>query len=89
MGLKEDLPRRKKLRTDDLDRRNKIEESLKIIYNKGLAVDSMAVENLLREQSWVPTAVSRLLAIFRSRSPLMIFFSIEECILAAAVEIWL
>ena len=89
MGLKEDLPRRKKLRTDDLDRRNKIEESLKIIYNKGLAVDSMAVENLLREQSWVPTAVSQLLAIFKSCSPLMIFFSIEECILAVAVEIWL
>ena len=74
MGLKEDITRRKKSRMDDQDRRNKIEKSLDIIYNKGLAVDSAAVENLLREQSWVPTAVSSLLTILRSRSLLMVLF---------------
>jgi hypothetical protein len=58
MGLKEDRLRRNKLRTDDCNRRKKVEKSLKIIYTDGYAVNTPAVEELLQDESWVPTAVS-------------------------------
>ena len=58
MGTKEDLLRRKKIRTDDQCRRDKVQECLDIIYKRGYAVDTAAIEDLLRKHSWVPTAVS-------------------------------
>jgi hypothetical protein len=58
MGTKEDLARRKKLRTDDSHRRAKVKQSLDIIYNKGLHVDADKVEDLLQKESWVPNSVS-------------------------------
>jgi hypothetical protein len=58
MGTKEDLSRRKKLRTDDSHRRDKVKRSLKIIYKEGLSVDTTRIEDLLKEQSWVPVSVS-------------------------------
>lgn len=58
MGTKEDKARRNKLRTDNADRRDKVEQSLDIILNKGRGVDSKAVEDLLQEKSWVPISVS-------------------------------
>lgn len=58
MGTKGDLLKRKKIRIDNQDHRDKIQESLDLIYNQGRAVDTQAIKNLLREHSWVPTAVS-------------------------------
>ena len=58
MGTKEDLLRRKKIRTDNQNRRDKVQNSLDLIYKRGRAVDTAAIEDLLREHSWVPTAVS-------------------------------
>jgi hypothetical protein len=58
MGTKEDLRRRKKLRTDDSRRRDKVEQSLKIVYEEGLSVDTNRIEDLLKEQSWVPVSAS-------------------------------
>jgi hypothetical protein len=57
VGTKEDLPRRKKLRTDDSHRRDKVEQSLKIIYEEGLSVDTNRIEDILKDQSWVPVSV--------------------------------
>ena len=58
MGTKKDLLQRKKIRTDNQNRRDKVRESLDLIYNRGRAVDTAAIEDLLCEHSWVPTAVS-------------------------------
>jgi hypothetical protein len=57
MGTKDDMSKRNKLRTDNSDRRNRVQESLDIIYN-GYAVNTPNVENLLQEESWVATSVS-------------------------------
>src|SRR5215472_3340393 len=63
MGKKSDMKKREKsLRVDDDNRRRKIHLAREIIYNKNYAVDSEAVEKLLREQSLVPTIVSLFVA---------------------------
>lgn len=58
MGTKQDLARRMKLRTDDSYRRAKVDQSIKLIYEDGLRVDTQRIEDLLREESWVPAPVS-------------------------------
>ena len=59
MGQKVDQSKRRRLiRTDNLARRAKVERSSSLIYNGGYAVDATAIENLLFDESWVPTAVS-------------------------------
>lgn len=44
-------------RVDDATRRARVESARSAIYEKNYAVNSNAVENLLREQSLVPTTV--------------------------------
>jgi hypothetical protein len=59
-----DMTQRETLaRVDDLSRRNRVASAREIIYEKKYAVNSRAVENLLKPESLVPTAV-------RGRSPL-------------------
>ena len=58
MGTKDDMSKRNKLRTDNSNRRNQVQKSLDIIYN-GYAVNTPNVENLLQDESWVATSVSR------------------------------
>jgi hypothetical protein len=59
MGTKRDMKRRKTLaRIDDDRRRRNVATARSIIYEKHYAVDSQAVENILKEQSLVPTTVS-------------------------------
>ena len=43
---------------DDENRRCKVNRAREIIYEKGYAVNSWAVEGILKEQSLVPTLVS-------------------------------
>ena len=45
-------------RADDDARRRKVSTARAAIYDKGYAVNSEAVENLLKEESLVPTTVS-------------------------------
>jgi hypothetical protein len=42
---------------DDMKRHNRVETAHEKIYEKGYVVDSTAVEDLLQEDSLVPTAV--------------------------------
>jgi len=57
MGTKDDMSKRNKLRTDNSDCHDRVQESLDIIHN-GYAVNIANVENLLHEQSWIATSVS-------------------------------
>jgi hypothetical protein len=58
MGKHVDMQQRKTLaRVDDVNRRNRVAAAREIIYEKKYAVNSAAVENLLREDSLVPTMV--------------------------------
>ena len=53
-----DMKQRKTLsRIDDRRRQNKIINTRSIIYDKQFAVDSEAVEKILKEESLVPTLV--------------------------------
>jgi hypothetical protein len=45
-------------RVDDDRRKDKISAARSIIYDKNYAVNSAAVENILKQQSLVPTSVS-------------------------------
>ena len=47
-------------RIDDVKWRNRVETVHEKIYEKGYVVDSTVVENLLQEESLVPTAVRAL-----------------------------
>ncbi len=58
LGTKKDMKVRSGTRVDDKQRQDKIELSRSFIYNKGYNVNSKAVENLLKDQSLVPTRVS-------------------------------
>jgi hypothetical protein len=58
MGMHGDMAQRRTLaRIDDVKRRNRVETARKKIYEKGYVVDSTVVEDLLQEDSLVPTAV--------------------------------
>jgi len=58
MGMPRDMMQRMTLaRVDDVKRRNRVEAAREAIYVKNYAVDSQAVENLLQEDSLVPTVV--------------------------------
>jgi len=63
MGMRRDMTQRMSLvRVDDLNRRSRIKAAREFIYFKNYKVDSKAVEDLLREDSLVPTAVCVLFA---------------------------
>ena len=58
MGMRRDMTQRRTLaRIDDVKRRNRVETAREKIYEQGYVVDSTAVEDLLQEDSLVPTAV--------------------------------
>jgi hypothetical protein len=58
LGMTRDMSQRKTLaRVDDIHRRSKIAAARRVIYEKNYQVNSTAVENLLRGESWVPSAV--------------------------------
>ncbi|KAF8225724.1 hypothetical protein L208DRAFT_1305175, partial [Tricholoma matsutake] len=58
MGMHQDMTQRRTLaRIDDVKWRNHVETAREKIYEQGYVVDSMAVEDLLQEDSLVPTAV--------------------------------
>ena len=44
-------------RVDNLQRTSKISSARKFIYESNLQVNCAAVEELLKDESWVPTAV--------------------------------
>lgn len=55
---KADIRARQRLvRKDDRIRRDKIDKARDIIYTHGYAVNSERVEELLKDESWVPTKV--------------------------------
>jgi hypothetical protein len=59
MGMRRDLSQRASLtRVDDIDRRSRLDAARKAIYERNNTVDGTAVENLLKEDSLVPAAVS-------------------------------
>jgi hypothetical protein len=58
MGMCRDLAQRRTLaRVDDVKQHNRVATAHEKIYGKGYVVNSMAVEDLLEEDSLVPTAV--------------------------------
>lgn len=59
MGKAQDMQQRRTLkRTDNDDRKRKVNIARNIIYQKNYAVNSKAVENQLKKESLVPTLVS-------------------------------
>lgn len=57
--MKRDMKQRKsRARVDDAHRQRRVAAARRIIYEKNYAVKSEAVENLLKEESLVPVAVS-------------------------------
>lgn len=63
MGMIQDMKQRQtEARIDDEQRKSKVESARNIIYNKNYAVDSDAVEKILRDESLVPTIVSLISA---------------------------
>lgn len=84
MGMRRDMAQRRTLaRIDDVKRRDRIETAREKIYEKGYVVDSRAVEDLLQEDSLVPTAV-------RAFSTMIDFnaHAFSECIFKQASGIW-
>jgi hypothetical protein len=68
--MKSDAARRITLaRTDDLMRRGRVVAAQRLIYEKNYAVNSTAVEILLKEQSLVPTTVRSHLIFFFAQNP--------------------
>ena len=61
LGTPEDIERRAQLaRMDDNAYRRTIKAARNLIFNHRHAVDSREVEDLLKAQSWTPTAVSTI-----------------------------
>ena len=59
MGTPNDMKRRQLLvRIDDDSRRGKVLRARDLIYERNYAVNTPKIEELLRDQSLVPTAVS-------------------------------
>jgi hypothetical protein len=59
MGTSSDTHVRKsKKRIDNHKYQKKIAQVHQLIYNEGYVVQSMAVENILKAESYVPTSVS-------------------------------
>ena len=68
MGMRRDLSQRASLaRVDDVNRRSRLDTARKAIYEKNNTVDGAVVENLLKNDSLVPAAVS----VFLSRRHFM------------------
>ena len=58
MGMPQDMTQRKTLaRVDDVRRRTHVEAARETIYIKNNTVDGTKVENILKEESLVPTTV--------------------------------
>ena len=84
LGLPADMENRTKMvRIDDVCRQNKIQAARSLIYNKGYVVNSTHIEDLLKDESLVPTEVS-LEVLFHHRAILILV----ECILFLFTEIW-
>jgi len=59
MGMPRDMTQRKSLvHVDDVQWHSRIKAAHEAIYVKNSRIDSMAIENLLKEESLVPMAVS-------------------------------
>ena len=59
MGLRRDMAQHLSLtHTDDVKHCSRVDAAREAVYGKNRTVDSTAVENLLKEDSLVPTAVS-------------------------------
>jgi hypothetical protein len=61
------MQRKTLARVDDVTRRNRVASARESIYKKNYAVDSAAVENLLKKDSLVPTAVHVLSCLLSGR----------------------
>jgi hypothetical protein len=59
LGMARDRQQRLTLaRTDDHDRRSKVAEARRLIYEKNYAVNSRTLDKILQDQSLVPTSVN-------------------------------
>jgi hypothetical protein len=62
IGTKRDKEQRETLaRVDSLNRREKVSNARRLIYESNFAVDSAAVERLLKPESLVPTEAGHCL----------------------------
>jgi hypothetical protein len=60
LGSKSDMAIRvERVRTDNEERQNKVENARDLIYRDGYVVNSTRVDDLLKSESLVPTTVSR------------------------------
>jgi hypothetical protein len=85
LGMKLDTKQRALLaRVDSSRRRQNIVSARETIYDKGYAVDSRNLDDLLKEESWVPNNVS--VNTMDSVKQLILWPS--ECILREAGGIW-
>jgi hypothetical protein len=58
VGTASDTTARKRLRSDDEPRRQKVERARRLIFTEGLAIKSRRVQLILKGHSLTPTRVS-------------------------------
>jgi hypothetical protein len=88
LGTKRDIARRvTRARVDDQSRRGKVVAARRLIYQKNYPINSLAVENLLKEQSLVPTDVRDpiIMSYLLSKHPT---FVSPECVLEETLAFW-
>jgi hypothetical protein len=84
MGMRRDMAQRRTLaQNDDVKHHDHIETAREKIYEKGYVVDSRAVEDLLQEDSLVPTAVRAFSTMIDFKA-----HALSECIFKQASDIW-
>ncbi|KAL6303260.1 hypothetical protein BKA93DRAFT_735257 [Sparassis latifolia] len=75
LGTAADMRQRETLRrVDDTERRRKVAQARKFVYDLGFAVNSTAVDNLLQSESWVPTENAFALRLAEFLTNLFIIF---------------
>jgi hypothetical protein len=70
------------VRVDDGSRQGKVKTARRLIYEKHYQINGTAIENLLKDQSLVPTAVCHLYFVFLPTHHL------TECFLGEAISAW-
>lgn len=64
VGMAQDRTRRVSLaRVDNNERRSKVIAARRLIYSSNYAVDSAAIQHLLKPKSWTPTTVRMYLSM--------------------------
>lgn len=87
LGTKADDQRRGHLCTDNERRQRKVDRSRSYIFENGRSINSTYVDNLLQEESWIPTRVKIILLCLSLTHLLNLI--VTERFLDKTIPIWL